>query len=238
MPSKIHGIVVVRNGEVKIRLPWVEPKADGTLWHNGIPLLGVTDPAEAKTYTAAVKAGRFSEIPAAAFTRLGENDNGLWVGTGKEWDERPEKRALDQKAAVAAEEKAKVVRIFLSSRGWGDYSACEWTGDITRSDGEILAECRAELAGGHDVDRPNQTDDELLAKIVEAREKWRTRPERLAAARKAEDEDLQKKIDSGFCFSCETWCHGDCGSFSNDPKTKFARDLKRAQAEGNYGIED
>lgn len=236
--KKIQNIVTARDGEVKLRLPWVEQKADGTLWFKGMPLLGTTDPSEKQTYSAAIKAGRFDELPAAAFTRLGDNENGLWVGTADEWEARPEKAAADRKAAVAAEEKAKVVRIFLSSRGWGDYSSCEWVGDITRSDAEILAECRAELEGGHDVDRPDQSDEELLAKIAQAREAWRTMPERLAAARKAEAEDLQKKIDSGFCFSCETWCHGDCGKFSSDPQTMVLRNLRRARAEENYGIND
>lgn len=235
---KIKNIVAVRDGEVKIRLPWVEQKEDGTLWYNGLPLLGITDPAEAKTASVAVKAKKFGDIPAKAFTRLGENENGLWVGTSEEWGTRPEKLDADRKAAVAAEEKSKIVSIYLSSRGWGDYSPCEWTGDITRPDSEILAECREELTGGHDVDTPNQTDDELLAKIVVAREKWRTRPERLAAAQKAEEEDLQKKIASGFCFSCESWCHGDCGNYSTDPNVKFRRDFQRAMAEQNYGIED
>jgi len=61
--------------------------------------------------------------------------------------------------------------IFLSMRGWGDYSNLEWRGDINRPDADILAECRHLLETGHDVDDPNQSDADILAKIAEAREK-------------------------------------------------------------------
>jgi hypothetical protein len=136
------------------------------------------------------------------------------------------------------EEEKRKVTIFLSSRGWGDLSPCEWTGDITRHDAEILAGCRDELAIEHDVDKPDQTDDEILSMIQAAREKWEGKPAREAAARKAEQEDIQQKIDSGFCFSCETWCHGDCGNYSIDPKVKFFRDFRQSCREERFGTEE
>lgn len=72
--------------------------------------------------------------------------------------------------AVAARKTNPVKTIYLSSRGWGDYSSVQWTGDVTRPDSEIVAECRALLAAGHDVDNRDQTEEQLLAKIAKARE--------------------------------------------------------------------
>ena len=47
------------------------------------------------------------------------------------------------------------MKIYLSSRGWGDYSPLNWTGDITRPDADILAECKDLLINGCDVDKRN-----------------------------------------------------------------------------------
>jgi len=54
----------------------------------------------------------------------------------------------------------------------------------------------------------------------------------------AEAADIQAKIASGFCFNCESWCHGDCGNYSSDPNVLAVRNFKRAVTEQNYGIED
>lgn len=54
----------------------------------------------------------------------------------------------------------------------------------------------------------------------------------------SEEYDIQHKIDTGYCFYCETWCHGDCGHYSNDPQIKFHRDLDQAIREQNYGINE
>lgn len=143
-------------------------------------------------------------------------------------------------AAQAAQDAiaARTVKIYLSSRGWGDYSSCEWVGDITRPDAEILAECRAALTSGYDVDQPNQSDEELLGKIAQARADWEAAPARKAAREAAEAEDIRRKIETGYCFGCETWCHGDCGHYSNDPHVMYRRQLNDAAREANYGIND
>lgn len=64
----------------------------------------------------------------------------------------------------------------------------------------------------------------------------------LEAARKRfeaeEQADIRMKIDTGFCFSCGTWCHGDCGHYSNDPTTQYRRDAKQAMRESSYGEND
>lgn len=158
-------------------------------------------------------------------------------------DTRPELAALV--AEIEAEDKAeraqtaeiakRTARIYLSSRGWGDYSACECVCDITLPDDEILAECKHALATGHDVDQPNQTDEEIMSKIKDARDKWETAPARKAAREAA---DIKRKIDTGYCFSCDSWCDGDCGHYSNDPRVMYRRQFNEAAREANYGFND
>lgn len=116
------------------------------------------------------------------------------------------------------------VRIFLSSRGWGDYSSCEWTGDITRPDAEILQECRHELESGYDVDMPNQTNEEILKAIHEARERWTAAQQHPAVS--------EPEHGTGYCYNCETYCYGDCGDFAPEPTLRTTvRKLKEAMRE-------
>lgn len=236
----MEGIIrIVRGEDIKFTLPaaHAQIKPNGTIWYHGLPILGITDPETKAKVAADIKAKRFDRIPADAWVRLGYNDNGVWAGDDSAWTDHPAKLAQDEQQAAQKEQERKQVTIYLSSRCWGDYSPAEWTGDITRPDAEILVECKTELAG-HDVDQPGQTDGQILAKITTARAKWAGRPAREAAMEAAEDADIKNKIESGYCFSCESWCHGDCGNYSNDPVTAFRRNLKDAQREANYGIND
>ena len=213
----MESLVVVRGNQVQLIIRQPEVRPDGTIWTHDIPVLGITDPAAKADATESMKAGN---IPAEFFTRLGDNPNGLWVGTNAEWEKHPAQKII--KSAKAAERAAKT-EIYLSSRGWGDYAPCVWCGDITRPDADILAECREALSTGHDVDKTDQTDTQLLDLIQAARAKGENRPAREAKKQKAAAEDIRRKIDSGFCFSCETWCHGDCGHYSNNPSGAISR---------------
>jgi len=231
---------VVRGNEVKLALPGpsIVIKPNGTLWMKDNPIFGVTDTTEMDKVANLVRAKKYDQIPDEYFTRLGDNPNGLWAGTDEMWAKHPAKAEQDRLAAIKAAEQAKQVQIYLSSRGWGDYSACEWVGDITRPDAEILAECKHRLTTEYDVDQPNQTDDEIMAKIAKSRADWETAPARRAAREAAEEEDIRRKIETGYCFACESWCHGDCGHYSNDPRVRYRREFKEASAEANYGIND
>lgn len=231
---------VVRGNEVKLTLPGpsITVKSDGTLWMSGNPILGIDDQAEKTRIVSLVNAGKYDQIPAEYFTRLGNNPNGLWAGTDAEWATHPAKAEQDRLAAIKSAEAAKQVRIYLSSRGWGDYSPCEWVGDITRPDAEILEECRRALTTEYDVDQFNQSDAEIMDKIIAARKQWAEAPARKAAREAEEEADIQSKIKSGYCFYCESWCHGDCGHYSSDPMVKFRRDFNQAARESNYGIND
>lgn len=77
--------------------------------------------------------------------------------------------------------------------------------------------------------------DAILKLDVELKEQQR---QRQIKYEQAEAKDLQKKIDTGFCFSCESYCYGDCGHYSNDPMVKFRRDIDTARRESMYGITD
>lgn len=233
----MHGTVrVVRDGQLKLSIParLIEVRSDGTLWHNGMPILGITDPAIVDRVAADIRRKRYNTIPPDAYTRLGDNPNGLWAGDDTAWAAHPLGQAEARQQAEAAAQAARRVTIYLSGRGWGDYSPVEWTGDITRPDVEIVRECQAALLAGHDVDQPNQQQADLLAKIHVARTRWTERPAREATAQAAE----QRRQQSGYCYNCESWCDGDCGHYSNDPAVGMARDLKEAGREAMYGIED
>jgi hypothetical protein len=106
-------------------------------------------------------------------------------------DSRPELKKLitqwdlakAEQSRIEEELESRTIRVFLSSRGWGDYSALEWVGDVSLPSAEIVKQCQALLANGHDVDQPNQSEAELIAKI----EKEKAKCEALAATEKDEE---------------------------------------------------
>ena len=210
-------IKIARNNELKLTIPFnqITIKEDGTIWIGASPLLGVTDPAEIKKNTALLRAGKVDQIPAKYFTRMGDNENGLWAGTDEEWEKHP----------GCLQAKKDFVTIILSSRGWGDYSPLEVEIDLSKSDAEIIAECRKALAEGHDVDHRTQSDDEILKKVNTARQKLNA-PAEKNTAKAAEESEIQRKIKAGYCFSCNSYCHGDCGNYSNDPATMYRRKFR------------
>jgi len=71
--------MVIRDKEVKMVRDDLVIKADGAVWCHGTPLLGITDAATKAKAADAVKKNAWSEIPAEAYTRIGENANGLTV---------------------------------------------------------------------------------------------------------------------------------------------------------------
>jgi hypothetical protein len=93
-------LLVIRNGEIKLRLPKWEQRPDGTLWVTGSPLLdkdaaGAPPLEELKRLT---NEKRYSEIPAACFLKRGESPTGALVLTEAEWEAHP-----SNTAAAAAE---------------------------------------------------------------------------------------------------------------------------------------
>jgi hypothetical protein len=198
-------LYVVRDHKLKLTLPGpsVTIQRDGTIWYQGIPLTGATDPAVREQIVAACKSKQYENIPSDCFTRLGDNLNGLWAGDSASWSTHPAKLAADRESKEREDVAHRTVTIYLSSRGWGDYSPCVWTGDITRPDTEILGEFRKALSRAVDVDTPNQNDIDLLRIIKEARAKWSA----------PKFERVEPHHGPGYCYACETYCYGDCGNY-------------------------
>jgi hypothetical protein len=146
-----------------LRLPNCTIHSDGTIWCNSTPLLVVSHLPNAnelkKKYAAAIKQKKFDEISDDHFGRLGTFGGILLVENADDYDNRLQ--VIED----------RTIRVHLSTRGWGDYSAVEWTGDRNRPTTEIVAECQALLANGHDVDQPNQSNNEISAKVEVAKEK-------------------------------------------------------------------
>jgi len=57
------------------------------------------------------------------------------------------------------------IEVYLSSRGWGDYSPVTVKIDTRKSEAEWIKTARHALEIENDVDEKNMTDDEILSKI-------------------------------------------------------------------------
>jgi hypothetical protein len=77
--------------------------------------------------------------------------------------------------------------------------------------------------------------DQIIALSAEMNVK---KAEKEKAFEAAEAADIKKKIETGYCFYCESWCNGDCGHYTNDPAIMYPRQLDDAIEEQNYGIRD
>lgn len=108
-------VLVIRNGTIKLTLPNVEQRADGTLWHGENAIIdGEADGGLARDQlTRLVKSRKYSQVPAVYFARHGANPSGLLVLTKSEWEARPEQRAAREAAAQArATEAARLESLF------------------------------------------------------------------------------------------------------------------------------
>ena len=199
-------------------------KADGTIWIANQPLLnGDKVTPEIKSM---VDMKDYKSIPIDAFCKLGDNGNGLWIGDYVEY--KNSAAAIEEEKAKAEIEK-RTVRIYLSSRGWGDYSPVEWIGDITRPTNDILAECRKALETSYDVDFPNKPDDEIIKEIEAAKQRYANPPKPIK----------EPEHGPGYCYNCESYCYGDCGHYAPKPTPEtIKRQLDEMTREANYGISD
>lgn len=133
-----------------------------------------------------------------------------------------------------AEKAANQISIHLSTRGWGDYSSVEWIGDMRTPDDIILAECKSLLANGHDVDQPNQTDDEIMAKITAKKIKKSNQ----AAEAKNEEDRVNTIIDTakktGEKQIIDTWITSECSEKGLD--CSFDQAIRYAMPDGRIKI--
>ena len=232
MKTEIKGCLhVCRGNEEKLRLPGpsVGVGDDGTLWMNGIPILGGVDDSKIKADLAAkVRAKKFGEIESKYFVKLGQNENGIFACDDDGYKNHPANKIEMEKLKACEIEEAKKVRIFLSARGWGDYSSLEWYGDITRPEAEILAECKKKFEIGCDVDS-KYNEEEVLSAIRAAKTKH--------AAPKIEAKP--ESHGPGYCYSCQTYCFGDCGDYRPTRDAVIVRrEVAEINREANYGISE
>jgi hypothetical protein len=226
---------VVRGTECKLTLPssGVLIKDDGSLWYSGTPLLGCAEPQDRDLCKELVKSKKFDSIPAKFFVKLGENENGVWAGWTSEYEKHPAKLLKDKKEAEEKKIKENSVSIHLSTRGWGDYSSVVWYGDITKPFSEIVAECQKLLKTGHDVDHKVQSDEEVLQKIKIAHEKW------LGEQAPKPESSHTETHGAGYCYSCESYCYGDCGDYHPTLTTDLiAKRFQKMSREDEFGTAD
>lgn len=85
----------------------------------------------------------------------------------------PPKPVSDMLAQIVAalkpieRDRDRQIEVYLSSRGWGDYSPVKWRGSSKTPRQDYIQQARALLSSAVDVDHPNPTDEELLAKFEE-----------------------------------------------------------------------
>lgn len=115
--------------------------------------------------------------------------------------------------------ESRTVRIVLTMCGWGDYGVCEWSGDITRDDAEILAECRAKIKSAHDPDT-DPTDAEIIKMIAAARAKWQAENADRTAREEHKAECLRRAAEAGKRVAIRTYSC-DC----RDPQEECSLDI-------------
>ena len=111
-----------------------------------------------------------------------------------------EQLVADAADRAAREKDENTIDVYLSSRGWGDYSPVAPSLDLRLTDEVLISLCRAELIAEYDVDTPNLTDAEIINRLAQARHKLQ--------ARNNPEPAVEHGI--GYCNSCGTYCYGDC----------------------------
>jgi hypothetical protein len=81
-------------------------------------------------------------------------------------------------------------------------------------------------------------EDEWNAILALSREMRAKKAAAKAQYEAEEAADIERKIATGYCFSCESWCHGDCGHYSNDPMTRARRQYAEAIQEDRFAHRD
>ena len=138
------------------------------------------------------------------------------------------KRLIEVVVDYKEEQRAHEITVHISTRGWGDYSSLVWRGDGRLDDAEIINQIRALAAASSDVDS-TPSDEELRGRIAAAR-----------APRPADPEPPARPGPGpGYCYSCGSYCYGDCGHYAPRKTARtVARAARAAWAEASYGMED
>ena len=99
------------------------------------------------------------------FNQMMEDENNDGVNPPAPWCQS----FWDIAEAIKDSGAPRGIKVYLSSRGWGDYSGVEWRGMTTVKPEDYLKEARELLDRAYDVDHPNQTDEELLKALEDAK---------------------------------------------------------------------
>ena len=165
-------VVVIRDGETKLRLARAMIRADGTIWYNDIPLLDAQAPGalDKATAAAAVKAQQWDKIPPAMYARMGTSASGLIVRDAADVD-------AEQRAAAEQERKK--------------YEATHPGAAERRAINDLYARARARREAEDDCNTMDyyRISAEASAKLKAWREKYP------AEARAEDAEDLRAKAD-------------------------------------------
>ena len=105
------------------------------------------------------------------------------------------KAAHERRVAAARTSKPREtkpqLRIYLSSRGWGDYSSLAWVGSADTPDATILAECKTLFDTEYDVDMAYE-EGRVKAAIAQAKAEYHKK----AGARAEAEKQAQAVIDA------------------------------------------
>ncbi len=137
--------------------------------------------------------------------------------------------------AEREEEVERAISVFVSTRGWGDYASLHWIGDGELPDDEIISRIRELISISSDVDSV-PSDDELRARIAEARE---AKAQAKAELAQLEREEPKPVHGPGYCYSCHSYCYGDCGDYTPRPTRRtLSRGIREAAREAMFGLDD
>ena len=129
-------------------------------------------------------------------------------------------------AKKEAQEKARnILTVYLSSRGWGDFSPVVWSGNVDTADAEIVRQSQELLASEHDVDQPNQTEEQILAKIAHARKERDAKKDELKQ-RKKEALTYIAKVEESVMKAFDV-CNGDPDRLPDDIDHPLYWEVKR-----------
>lgn len=164
--------LMIRGGEIRLRLHNPTIKADGTIWQDGMPTIDGESP-EAKEIGRAklaelIKAHRYDEIPAAAYARVGLSATGLRVVAEREWQEE-RRREGEAKITPAEREYAEIMRL----RYEGERITEEWGDEADTGKGyHMIAKAKERLAAWrakYPVELAAKDAEDLRSKAAERR---------------------------------------------------------------------
>jgi len=143
------GLVVIRDGEVKLRVGKGNIHADGTVWLPTVKGNGPLINSSAAGFDRAViepllRAGKYDQIPTNLYARLGANEGGLVVMYAEEYDRE---RRAEAKAHLDAHPEIRERQEITALFEHGHHINDEWGDDADTGEGfRLIAEAERRLA--------------------------------------------------------------------------------------------